>query len=194
MKRFTAKDVPDLSAKTFFITGANTGLGFEAAKALAGRNARVLLGCRSPEKAEQARAAILQKHGSADVGIVEIDLGKLSSVKQAAAAVAQEPRLDVLINNAGIMIPPYQLTEDGFESQFGVNHLGPFALTALLLDKLRSTPAARPGGPRGSNRHDASRQSVHRRRGVMVAVEPALCRPNGGIVWWQHRRLSLWLR
>jgi NAD(P)-dependent dehydrogenase (short-subunit alcohol dehydrogenase family) len=143
MKRFTAKDVPDLSAKTFFITGANTGLGFEAAKALAGRNARVILGCRSPEKAEQARAAILQKHGSADVGIVEIDLGKLSSVKQAAAAVAQEPRLDVLINNAGIMIPPYQLTEDGFESQFGVNHLGPFALTALLLDKLRSTPAAR---------------------------------------------------
>ncbi len=143
MKGFTAKDVPDLSGKTFFVTGANTGLGFEAAKALAGKNARVILGCRSPEKAEQARAAILKEYGSADVGFVEIDLGKLSSVKQAAAEVAQEPRLDVLINNAGIMIPPYQLTEDGFESQFGVNHLGPFALTALLLDKLRSTPAAR---------------------------------------------------
>lgn len=143
MKGFTAEDVPDQSGKTFFITGANTGLGFEAAKALAGKNARVILGCRSPEKAEQALRAILDEHPGADVCQVEIDLGNLSSVRRAAAEVAQEPRLDVLINNAGIMGPPYQLTEDGFESQFGVNHLGPFALTGLLLEKLRQTPNAR---------------------------------------------------
>jgi NAD(P)-dependent dehydrogenase (short-subunit alcohol dehydrogenase family) len=143
MKGFTAKNVPDQSGKTIFITGANTGLGFEAAKVLAAKNARVVIGCRSTQKAEQARDAILNEHGHADVAIVQIDLGSLKSVKQAAAKVAKEPRLDILINNAGIMIPPYELTEDGFESQFGVNHLGPFALTSLLLDKLRQTPGAR---------------------------------------------------
>ena len=143
MKGFTAVDVPDQSGKTVFITGANTGLGYEAAKVLAGKNARVIIGCRSKDKAEQARDKILAEHGEADVGIVKIDLGNLKSVKKAAAKVAKEQRLDVLINNAGIMIPPYELTTDGFESQFGVNHLGPFALTGLLLDKLRTTPGAR---------------------------------------------------
>jgi len=75
--------------------------------------------------------------------VVELDLGSLDSVKKAATAVAREQRLDVLINNAGIMIPPYELTRDGFESPFGVNHLGPFVLTALLLDKMRSTADSR---------------------------------------------------
>jgi len=143
MQGFTAKDVQDQSGKTVFITGANTGLGYEAAKVLAGKNARVIIGCRSKDKAEQARSKILSEHAKADVSIVEIDLGNLKSVKMAAKAVAKEQRLDVLINNAGIMIPPYELTQDGFESQFGVNHLGPFALTNLLLEKLRSTPGAR---------------------------------------------------
>ncbi len=143
MKGFTAKNVPDQTGKTIFITGANTGLGYEAAKVLAAKNARVLIGCRSTQKAEQAREAILEEHADADVAIVQLDLGNLKSVKQAAAKVAKEPQLDVLINNAGIMIPPYELTEDGFESQFGVNHLGPFALTSLLLDKLQQTPDAR---------------------------------------------------
>lgn len=143
MKNFTAADVPDQTGKTLLITGANTGLGFEAAKVLAGKGARVLIGCRSKDKAEQARKNILADHPNADVVIVELDLGSLTSVKKAAAAVAREPRLDLLINNAGIMIPPYELTRDGFESQFGVNHLGPFALTGLLLDKLRGTPGAR---------------------------------------------------
>lgn len=143
MKSFTANDVPDQSGKIIFITGANTGLGYEAAKVLAGKGARVLIGCRSKEKAQQARNKILAEHPSADMAVVELDLGSLASVKKAAATVAREPRLDVLINNAGIMIPPYELTRDGFESQFGVNHLGPFALTGLLLDKLRATPNAR---------------------------------------------------
>lgn len=143
MKGFTAADVPDQTGKTVFITGANTGLGYEAAKVLAGMGARVLIGCRSRDKAEQARSKIMAQHPAAEVAVVELDLGSLDSVKKAAAVVAKEPRLNVLINNAGIMIPPYELTREGFESQFGVNHLGPFALTALLLDKLRSTPDSR---------------------------------------------------
>ena len=143
MKNFTAADVPDQTGKTIFITGANTGLGFEAAKVLAGKGARVLIGCRSKEKAETARKSIVKEFPKADVAIVELDLGNLESVKKAAAVVEKEPQLDILINNAGIMIPPYELTSDGFESQFGVNHLGPFALTGLLLDKLRANPGAR---------------------------------------------------
>jgi len=143
MTGFTAKDVPDQTGKTVFITGANTGLGFEAAKVLAGKNARVLIGCRSMDKAKQARKSILAEYPGANVDIVQVDLGNLASVEQAAAAVAEEDRLDLLINNAGIMIPPYELTDNGFESQFGVNHLGPFALTGLLLAKVRDTPGAR---------------------------------------------------
>jgi len=143
MKGFTDSHVPDQTGKTVFITGANTGLGFEAAKVLAQRNARVIIGCRSKEKAERAKEEILAEHHQADVAIVAIDLANLASVKEAAAVVAKEKRLDILINNAGIMVPPYELTQDGFESQFGVNHLGPFALTSLLLEKLRTNPGAR---------------------------------------------------
>ena len=143
MKGFTAKDVLDQTGKTVFITGANTGLGFEAAKVLAGRNARVIIGCRSKDKAEAARDKILVEHNRADVAIVAIDLADLESVGEAAAVIAKEERLNILINNAGIMVPPFELTQDGFESQFGVNHLGPFALTGLLLDKLRATPGGR---------------------------------------------------
>jgi NAD(P)-dependent dehydrogenase (short-subunit alcohol dehydrogenase family) len=143
MQGFTAKDVPDQTGKTVFITGANTGLGYETAKVLAEKNARVIIGCRSEEKGQRAQEKILAAHSEADVAIVQIDLGSLKSIKRAAKKVAQEPQLDILINNAGIMVPPYELTEDGFESQFGVNHLGPFALTNLLLDKLRATADAR---------------------------------------------------
>ena len=143
MQGFTAKDVPDQTGKTVFITGANTGIGYETAKVLAGNNARVLIGCRNEEKGQRAKEKILEAHSEADVAIVKIDLGSLKSIKRAAKKVAQEPQLDILINNAGIMAPPYELTEDGFESQFGVNHLGPFALTNLLLDKLRATGDAR---------------------------------------------------
>ena len=143
MTNFTAADVTDQTGKTVFITGANTGLGFEAAKVLAGKGARVLIGCRSREKAQRARKTILAEYPKADIAVVELDLGNLASVTRAAAVVAKEPQLDILINNAGIMIPPYELTDDGFESQFGVNHLGPFALTGLLLGQLRATPNAR---------------------------------------------------
>lgn len=140
---FTEKDVPDQSGRTIVITGANTGLGYEAARVLAGKNARVIIACRSPQKARAALERILALHPDAEVEPLELDLASLESVRQAAAQLEQEQRLDVLINNAGIMVPPYELTADGFESQFGVNHLGPFAFTGLLLDKIRATPGAR---------------------------------------------------
>jgi NAD(P)-dependent dehydrogenase (short-subunit alcohol dehydrogenase family) len=140
---FTDADVPDQRGKTIFITGANTGIGFECAMVLAGKGARVLLGCRSPEKAEAARQRIVAAHPQADVVLVPIDLGDLASVRSAAGVVAAEARLDVLINNAGIMMAPRALTQDGFESQLGVNHLGPFLLTSLLLPKLEATPHSR---------------------------------------------------
>ena len=140
---FTAADVPDQRGKTFLITGANTGVGFAAAKVLAERGARVLLGCRSAERAEAAIDEIRADHADADLGIVGLDLGDLASIRQAAQDVAAEPRLDGLVNNAGVMRPPYGLTKDGFETQFGVNHLGHFALTGLLLPTLEKTAASR---------------------------------------------------
>ena len=140
---FTAADVPAQHGKTFFITGANTGIGFEAARVLAQRGARVLLGCRSVARAESALEKIRAEHAHADLEIVALDLGDLASVRQAAAAVAAEPRLDGLLNNAGVMRTPYGLTADGFERQFGVNHLGHFALTGLLLPTLEQTAGSR---------------------------------------------------
>lgn len=140
---FTDKQVPDQTGKTFFITGANTGIGFEASKAIAAKGGRVLLGCRNPEKGREALARIVDAHSDADVTLVDIDLGDLASVRHAAAVVTEEPRLDVLINNAGVMWNPKTITRDGFESQFGINHLGHFALTGLLLPKLEATPNSR---------------------------------------------------
>jgi NAD(P)-dependent dehydrogenase (short-subunit alcohol dehydrogenase family) len=140
---FTDKDVPDLAGKTFFITGANTGIGFEAAKTFAGKGARVLLGCRNAEKGKDALARIADTYPGADVELVEIDLSDLASVRETAGIVAQEPQLDVLVNNAGVMWNPKTITKDGFESQFGINHLGHFALTGLLLPKLEATPQSR---------------------------------------------------
>ena len=143
ISNFTAADVPDQTGKTYVVTGANTGIGFEAAKVLAGKNARVLLGCRSREKGDAAAARIKGSHPGADVAVVDIDLGDLASVRAAADVVAEEPRLDGLIDNAGIMYTPQMETKDGFEAQFGVNHLGHFALTGLLLPKLEATEDSR---------------------------------------------------
>ena len=143
MSGFTAADIPDQTGKTIFITGANTGIGFEVARALAGKNARVIIGCRSEAKAQQAKNDIEAEYKNADIDVVSLDLSDLTSIKTAAEKIQKEARLDVLINNAGIMVPPYELTKDGFESQFGVNHLGPFVLSNLLLDKLNETPGSR---------------------------------------------------
>ena len=143
IRNFTDKDVPDQSGRVFFVTGANSGLGYHTAKLLAGRGARVLLGCRSEEKAELAMADIRAVYPEADMRFIPLDLGDLKSIRDAAKLVAKEPRLDVLVNNAGIMMPPREETADGFETQFGVNHLGTFALTGLLLDKLAEGEAPR---------------------------------------------------
>ena len=140
---FTEQDVPDQAGKTFVVTGANTGLGYEAARVLSARGGRVLLACRSQSKAEEAIARIQDANGDVDVSFVALDLGDLSSVQACADELSNEDQIDVLVNNAGLMVPPYGLTADGFESQFGVNHLGPFALTGLLLDKLAATPQSR---------------------------------------------------
>jgi len=136
ISNFTEKDVPDQNGRVFFITGANSGLGFETAKALAGKGARVLMGCRSDTKAKAAMEDIREAHPAADLRFIPLDLGDLQSIHNAAKLIETEPRLDVLVNNAGIMMPPREETADGFESQLGVNHLGTFALTGLLLDKL----------------------------------------------------------
>lgn len=133
---FTAADVPDLSGRTFLVTGANTGIGFEAAKVFAGRGARVLLGCRSQGRATAACTAIRSEIPGSSVNWLPLDLADLDSVRKAAEIAAGEERLDVLVNNAGVMHPPLGFTKDGFELQFGINHLGHFALTGLLLDKL----------------------------------------------------------
>lgn len=143
IKNFTDKDVPDQSGRTFFITGANSGIGLEAARAIAGKGGRVLLGCRNPENAKGAVADIVTSHPDADVAPIAIDLADLASVAQAAETVAEEPRLDVLINNAGIMANPKTITKDGFESQFAVNHLGHFALAGRLMPSLEATPESR---------------------------------------------------
>lgn len=143
MTDYRESDVPPQSGKTVFVTGANTGIGYDAARVLAQRGARVLLGCRSEERAVAAINKIRALKGDADVSWVPLDLASLTSIEAAAERVKREPHLDVLINNAGVMMPPKQETQDGFELQFGVNHLGHFALTGHLLPMLREQAGAR---------------------------------------------------
>lgn len=136
--------LPDLSDRIALVTGANSGLGFEASKALASAGARVLMACRSEVKAAEAIAAIRAAQPSARVEHLALDLASLASVRAAAERVrAEHAQLDLLINNAGVMAIPRALTEDGFEMQIGVNHFGHFALTGLLLDRLLAAPAGR---------------------------------------------------
>ncbi len=142
-KGFTEADVPQQTGKSFIVTGANAGVGFEIARVLAARGARILLGCREQTRAQDAIARIKRMTPNADLVWLPLDLGDLDSVRTAAEIAAKEPRIDALINNAGIMHPPLTRTKQGFESQFGVNHLGVFALTALLLPKLAETPGSR---------------------------------------------------
>ena len=133
---FTEADVPGQSGKCFIVTGANTGLGFEAGRVLAARGARVLLACRDRTRAEAAMARIRQAVPDADLAFLPLDLADLDSIRKAAELAAREPRIDALVNNAGVASPPLTRTRQGFELQFGVNHLGTFALTSLLLPKL----------------------------------------------------------
>jgi len=142
-KGFTEADVPDQSGKCFVVTGANAGVGFELSRVLAARGARVLLGCREKGRAEEAIARIKSLTPTADLAWLPLDLGDIESVRAAVGFAQEEPHINALINNAGIMNPPLMRTKQGFESQFGVNHLGVFALTSLLLPKLAETPGSR---------------------------------------------------
>ncbi|XP_038075404.1 retinol dehydrogenase 12-like [Patiria miniata] len=133
-----------LDGKTVLITGANTGIGKETARDLVRRGARVIVACRDIAKAEAAVADIRKDTGSDNLVVVKLDLASLASVRECAKKIkAEEPRLNILINNAGIMMCPAWKTEDGFEMQFGVNHLGHFLLTNLLLDLIKSSAPAR---------------------------------------------------
>jgi NAD(P)-dependent dehydrogenase (short-subunit alcohol dehydrogenase family) len=135
--KWTNGDIPDQSGRVAIVTGANTGLGYHAAAALAQTGAHVVLAVRNLEKGNLALARIVAAHPDADVTLQELDLSSLASVRAAAAALRKTyPRIDLLINNAGVMWTPKQVTDDGFEMQFGTNHLGHFALTGLLLDNL----------------------------------------------------------
>ena len=129
---FTAEDVGAQTGRRFLVTGANAGIGFQTAKVLAGRGGHVVLACRDGARAEAAMAAIRTEEPRADLSFLRLDLADLDQVREAAATVLAGPRIDVLINNAGVMVPRRTLTRQGFELQFGVNHLGPFAFTGLV--------------------------------------------------------------
>jgi len=134
----------DQSGRIAIVTGANSGIGFETARVLASKGATVIMACRNLDKAEPKADEIRATHPGCDVDAMELDLSDLESVRRFAEAFrAKHSRLDLLINNAGIMVPPYGKTAHGFETQFGVNHLGHFALTGSLLDLLVDTPASR---------------------------------------------------
>jgi NAD(P)-dependent dehydrogenase (short-subunit alcohol dehydrogenase family) len=141
MAKWTAADIPDQSGRVAVVTGANSGLGFATARALARAGARIVLGCRTPEKGQSAAARIREAVPAASVEPAVLDLADLDSVRAFAADIPAP--LDLLINNAGVMAPPRRLTRQGFESQFGTNHLGHFALTGLLLGGLQAAPAPR---------------------------------------------------
>lgn len=142
--QWTSEHIPDMAGKVVVITGANSGIGLEAAREFARKRASTILACRSAERGEQAVTELRSENPDAAVGLMMLDLASLSSVEQFASEFTKRhQRLDVLVNNAGIMAVPYSLTEDGFESQVGTNHLGHFALTGRLLAVLLNTPGAR---------------------------------------------------
>src|SRR5260370_604033 len=151
--KWTSDDVPGQQGRLAVVTGANTGLGFETARVLAARGASVVLAVRNIENGKRAAARIADTAPGANVMVQHLDLTSLDSIHGAADELqAKHPRIDLLINNAGGMFTPKQTTRDGFELQFGTNHLGPFALTGLLLEQMLPDPGGLCGqyyGPGG---------------------------------------------
>jgi NAD(P)-dependent dehydrogenase (short-subunit alcohol dehydrogenase family) len=141
---FTLENIPDLHGRVAVVTGANGGLGLVTARALAGAGAHVVMAARDQAKAASATANVLAAHPDASLEVVELDLGSLDSVASASKEInAAHDRIDILVNNAGLMAMPERKTADGFEMQFGVNHLGHWALTAHLMPALLRADAAR---------------------------------------------------
>jgi NAD(P)-dependent dehydrogenase (short-subunit alcohol dehydrogenase family) len=144
MAKWTSADIPDQTGRVAIITGANTGLGYETALALAEHGAHVVLAVRNLDKGKDAAARITAKSPNAEVTLQELDLTSLDSICAAAEQLrADHDSIDLLINNAGVMFTPKSTTRDGFELQFGTNHLGHFALTGLLLDRVLAVPGSR---------------------------------------------------
>src|SRR5438128_10817369 len=144
MSEWMVDDMPDQAGRTILVTGANSGLGLRSAEALASRGARVLMGCRNLEKAPAALESVKNAAADAAPEVVPLDLADLDDVRACAKQLTDKlDQLDVLMNNAGVMAIPHQRTKQGFEMQFGTNHLGHFALTGLLLPILRRAHASR---------------------------------------------------
>lgn len=142
--KWTIDQIPDQSGKVVIVTGANSGIGFECARALAHKGAAVIMACRSLEKGQVALEQIQNEKSHAQVLLKQLDLADLNSVRRFGEDfLAAFERLDILINNAGVMATPYGKTADGYEMQFGTNHLGHFVLTGTLIDLLKDTPDAR---------------------------------------------------
>ena len=142
--KWVQQDIPDLTGKVVVITGANSGLGLASTQAIAAKGATVVMACRNLNKADQAKSEVLAVHPTAKLDVMQLDNASLHSVRTFADAFrAKYDRLDILLNNAGVMAIPRTLTEDGFEMQLAVNHLAHFALTGLLLDVITATPNAR---------------------------------------------------
>lgn len=141
---WTTDNIPSMIGKTIIVTGGNSGLGLQAVKAFAEKGALVVLACRNLVKGDEARLSIIKQQPQALIRVMELDLADLKSIRVFATTFSKDfSQLHILLNNAGIMMPPYQLTKDGIESQQGVNHFGHFALTGLLLPKLKATPNSR---------------------------------------------------
>jgi NAD(P)-dependent dehydrogenase (short-subunit alcohol dehydrogenase family) len=136
-------DIGDQSGRTAVVTGANAGIGYEIARCFAAHRARVVIACRNIDKGARAASAIRSQQPGAVVEVVRLDLASLESVRDAGREIRSLGSLDLLVNNAGIMEPPFQQTADGFELTFATNHLGPFLLTGIVLDSLLATPGSR---------------------------------------------------
>lgn len=188
MPDWTLANVPDQTGRVAVVTGANSGIGYEAALALARKGARVVLACRSETRGADALAQIEAASPAGSAELMLLDLSDLDSVRAFADAfLAAHDRLDLLVNNAGVMMPPEATTAQGWELQWGVNVLGHFALTGLLLDRLDATPEARVvtlssvahrmgtidfGNLRGEKAYDATREYAQSKLGDLVfAVE-----------------------
>jgi retinol dehydrogenase 12 len=170
-----------LAGKTVLVTGANTGIGLETAAGLAAQRASVVITARDPSKGDAAVAEIQRRHPGADVQFTELDLSRLSNVRAWAEAVARTwPELHVLVNNAGLVLDKRTMTEDGFESTFQVNHLGPFLLTNLLLSNLKAAAPSRvvnvaSAAHRGGKLDFDDLQSEHGYRAMRVYGTTKLC-------------------
>ncbi len=144
MSKWTRKDIPNLNGKNVIVTGANNGLGLLATKILSEKGATIIMACRNTEKAEDAKNEIIKENSKANLKVMHLDNADLSSVKSFSEEFKREyNKLDILFNNAGVMAIPRSETKDGFEMQFGVNHLAHFALTGHLIDILTSTEGSK---------------------------------------------------